>query len=123
MLAESAPGMTFGEARHAARKLVLTLDPEAANKRKEAAKREAHVRRFREESGNAGMVARELPSDEVLASWRGPSCQCNLSPLCRRHHRCKQAEGRSLEQPEPGVLRWRVPSGRTYSTAPTQYAS
>src|SRR5580704_17672787 len=43
---------------------------EAARKRKEAAKREAHVRRFREESGNAGMVARELPSAEVLASWQ-----------------------------------------------------
>ena len=62
--------MTFGELRYAARKLVLKLDPDAARKRKEAAKREAHVRRFREESGNAGMVARELPSDEVLASWQ-----------------------------------------------------
>jgi len=69
-LAEVAPGMTFGELRHAAHKLVLKLDPEAAKKRKEAAKREAHVRRFRENSGNAGMVARELPSDEVLASWQ-----------------------------------------------------
>ena len=28
------------------------------------------MRRFREVSGNAGMVARELPSDEVLASWQ-----------------------------------------------------
>ena len=69
-LARAAPGMTFGELRYAARKLVLKLDPDAARKRKEAAKREAHVRRFREESGNAGMVARELPSDEVLASWQ-----------------------------------------------------
>ena len=62
--------MTFGELRYAARKLVLKLDPDAARKRKEAAKCETHVRRFREESGNAGMVARELPSDEVLASWQ-----------------------------------------------------
>ena len=69
-LAGAAPGMTFGELRYAARKLVLKLDPDAARKRKEAAKWEAHVRRFREESGNAGMVARELPSDEVLASWQ-----------------------------------------------------
>ena len=66
VLAASAPGKTFGELRYAARKLVLKLDPDAARKRKEAAKRDAHVRRFREESGNAGMVARELPSDEVL---------------------------------------------------------
>jgi hypothetical protein len=70
ILAEAAPGMTFGEVRSAAHKLVLKLDPEAARKRKEAAKRKAHVRPFREDSGNAGMVARELPSDEVLASWQ-----------------------------------------------------
>jgi hypothetical protein len=69
-LAAAAPGMTFGELRYAARKLVLKLDPDTARKRKEAARREAHVRRFQEESGNAGMVARELPSDEVLASWQ-----------------------------------------------------
>ncbi len=70
VLAGAAPGMTFGELRYAAHKLILTLDPDAARKRKEAARREAHVRRFREESGNAGMVARELPSDEVLAGWQ-----------------------------------------------------
>ena len=70
VLAELAPGMTFGEVRRAARKLVLKLDPEAARKRKEAARGDAHVRPFREDSGNAGMVARELPSDEVLASWQ-----------------------------------------------------
>ena len=70
ILSRQAPGMTFGELRHAAHKLVLKLDPEAARKRKEAARSEAHVRRFREASGNAGMVARELPSDQVLASWQ-----------------------------------------------------
>ena len=70
ILAEAAPDQTFGELRRAAHKLVLKLDPDAVRKRKEAAKREAHVRRFREDSGNAGMVARELPSDEVLASWQ-----------------------------------------------------
>jgi len=70
ILAGTAPGLTFGELRHAAHKLILKLDPEAARKRKEAARGEAHVRRFREASGNAGLVARELPSDEVLASWQ-----------------------------------------------------
>jgi hypothetical protein len=70
LFAAAAPGMTFGELRYAARKLVLTLDPDAVRKAKEAATRETHVRRFREDSGNAGMVARELPSDEVLASWQ-----------------------------------------------------
>jgi hypothetical protein len=70
ILSQQAPGMTYGELRYAAHKLILKLDPEAAKKRKEAAKQDAHVRRFREDSGNAGMVARELPSDEVLASWQ-----------------------------------------------------
>jgi hypothetical protein len=70
ILAEAAQGKTFGELRAAAHRLVLRLDPDAARRRKEAAQRDASVRRFRENSGNAGMVARELPSDEVLASWQ-----------------------------------------------------
>jgi uncharacterized protein DUF222 len=53
----------------------------------------------------------------------GLTCECNLAPLCRHHHRCKQAEGWHLEQPEPGVLVWHTPSGRTYTTTPAQYAS
>jgi Domain of unknown function (DUF222) len=53
----------------------------------------------------------------------GRTCECNLAPLCRHHHRCKQAEGWRLEQPEPGVLIWRTPAGRTYTTTPTQYAA
>jgi hypothetical protein len=52
----------------------------------------------------------------------GRTCECNLAPLCRHHHRCKQAEGWLLEQPEPGVLVWHTPAGRTYTTTPTQYA-
>jgi len=49
----------------------------------------------------------------------GKTCLCNLAPLCRHHHRCKQAEGWRLEQPKPGVLVWRTPAGRAYATAPT----
>jgi hypothetical protein len=51
----------------------------------------------------------------------GLTCECNLSPLCRHHHRCKQAQGWRLEQPEPGVLKWRTPAGRGYATRPTDY--
>jgi len=51
----------------------------------------------------------------------GRTCECNLSPLCRRHHRCKQAEGWCLGQPEPGVLVWHTPAGRTYTSTPTVY--
>jgi hypothetical protein len=71
ILAEKARSQTYGELRYAAHRLVLKLDPDAARRRKEnAAKREAEVRRFREDSGNAGMIARELPCDEVLAAWQ-----------------------------------------------------
>jgi hypothetical protein len=70
VLAAAAGSLTFGKLRAAAHRLVLELDPESAERRKEAAKQDAHVRRFREDSGNAGMVARELPPDEVLASWQ-----------------------------------------------------
>ena len=69
-LAGAAATKTFGQLRYAAHLLVLELDPEAARRRQEHARQAAHVRRFREESGNAGMVARELPPDEVLASWQ-----------------------------------------------------
>ncbi len=71
LLAAAAQKKTYAELRAAAAKLVLKLDPESAERRKQARrKNDAHVRPFREESGNAGMVARELPSDEVLASWQ-----------------------------------------------------
>ena len=50
--------------------MVLKLDPEAAARQKEAGRRNAHVQTFREDSGNAGLIARELPCDEVLASWQ-----------------------------------------------------
>jgi Domain of unknown function (DUF222) len=70
ILAEAAHGKTFGQLRHAAHILVLKLDPDSARRRKEQAKQDAHVRRFREDSGNGGIVAREMPADEVLASWQ-----------------------------------------------------
>jgi hypothetical protein len=51
----------------------------------------------------------------------GVTCECNVAPLCRHHHKCKQSDGWSLEHPEPGVLVWHTPAGRTYATTPTQY--
>jgi len=69
-LAETAPSKTYGELRRAATKLVLKLDPDAARRRKEKARGEARVRAFREESGNAGITGREMPSVEVLASMQ-----------------------------------------------------
>ena len=51
----------------------------------------------------------------------GRSCECNVRPLCRRHHRCKQAPGWAARQPDPGTMIWTTPAGRTYTTVPTIY--
>jgi hypothetical protein len=48
----------------------------------------------------------------------GRTCECDLAPLCRHHHRCKQSEGWRLEQPSPGIMRWTTPAGRRYLTTP-----
>ena len=63
--------------------------------------------------------------DDHTDPWHagGLTCQCNLAPLCRRHHRMKQRQGWRLEQPAPGVLRWRTPGGRSYTTTPATYVS
>jgi hypothetical protein len=51
----------------------------------------------------------------------GRTCECNLACLCRRHHQAKQAQGWWLDQPEPGVLIWRLPHGRSYRAEPGRY--
>jgi len=70
-----------------------------------------------------GRPAARCDLDHTVA-WDkgGMTCECGLAPLCRHHHRCKQAQGWQLTQPEPGVLQWRTPHGRTFTTTPTEYA-
>ncbi|HLK72634.1 MAG TPA: DUF222 domain-containing protein [Streptosporangiaceae bacterium] len=69
-----------------------------------------------------GRPAARCDLDHTIA-WDqgGITCECDLAPLCRRHHRAKQAEGWLLKQPEPGVVVWHTPSGRSYITTPTRY--
>ncbi len=59
--------------------------------------------------------------DHTIPYPAGATDECNLSPPCRRHHRVKQSPGWKLDQPEPGVMRWTTPAGRTYTTNPTVY--
>jgi hypothetical protein len=69
-----------------------------------------------------GRPAARCDLDHTLAWGKGGiTCECGLAPLCRHHHRCKQAQGWQLTQPEPGVLIWRTPAGRTFTTTPTKY--
>jgi len=59
--------------------------------------------------------------DHTVPHPDGPTDECNISPPCRRHHRVKQAPGWTLTQPEPGIMRWTTPSGRSHTTRPTIY--
>ena len=69
-----------------------------------------------------GRPAARCDLDHTVAYHRGGrTCECNLAPLCRRHHAAKQAHGWRLDQPEPGVMIWTTPSGRTCATGPTAY--
>jgi Domain of unknown function (DUF222) len=69
-----------------------------------------------------GRPAARCDLDHTIAWDKGGiTCECDLAPQCRHHHRCKQAEGWHLDQPEPGVLVWRTPAGRRYTTTPTEY--
>jgi hypothetical protein len=69
-----------------------------------------------------GRSAAHCDLDHTVA-WdkSGITCECNLAPLCRHHHRVKQSNGWQLEQPAPGVLVWRTPAGLEYTTGPTGY--
>ncbi len=66
--------------------------------------------------------ARRCDLDHVIPYDRGGrTCECNLHPLCRRHHQAKQAPGWQLTQPQPGEMVWRLPSGRICATRPEPY--
>jgi hypothetical protein len=51
----------------------------------------------------------------------GITCECNTAPGCRRHHRCKQAPGWHVAQHQPGVMTWRLPGSRIYTTTGDPY--
>jgi hypothetical protein len=45
---------------------------------------------------------------------RGPTCPCNLAPLCRRHHRLKTLAGWRYTVLEPGTYLWSDPHGQQF---------
>jgi hypothetical protein len=59
--------------------------------------------------------------DHTTPYPEGATDECNLGPKCRTHHRAKQTPGWKVEQPEPGVFRWTLPSGRNHTTRPSTY--
>jgi hypothetical protein len=68
--------------------------------------------------------ARQCDDDHTIPFHQGgKTCECNLYPLCRKHHGTKQGPGWRLEQREPGILTWTLPSGRRYIVTPEPYPS
>jgi hypothetical protein len=59
--------------------------------------------------------------DHTIPWPTGTTDECGLSPPCSRHHHAKHAPRWELTQPEPGVMCWRPPNGRIYTTRPTRY--
>ena len=69
-------------------------------------------------------AARRCDDDHTIPYHQGGrTCECNLAPLCRRHHAAKQAPGWHLRQPQPGHLKWNLPSGRTRTVTPRPYCT
>lgn len=64
-------------------------------------------------------VAAGCDLDHDLAWPFGPTCACNLGPLCRRHHRIKQL-GWQKTRLSNGAVRWASPSGRMW-LSPAQH--
>ena len=64
----AAPGLTTGQLRALARRAVLSADPKAARRRKEAALKDARVEMFPENAGTAALAGRDLPPAAALAA-------------------------------------------------------
>src|SRR5690348_1765461 len=60
--------LTPGGLRQAVAQAVMEVAPDNANTRREDAENDARVERWAEDSGNAALMGRELPPDEVLAA-------------------------------------------------------
>src|SRR5712671_7506170 len=67
-VAGRAGRLTPGGLRSALARAVMEVAPEKARERRETAARAARVERWAEDSGNAALMGRELPPDEVLAA-------------------------------------------------------
>jgi hypothetical protein len=63
------PGKTYGQVKRLAEQAALTVDPDAAARRREDAEQHrCRVELFREESGAAALSGRDLPTDQTLAA-------------------------------------------------------
>ena len=70
ILAAAAPGLTPGQLRAMAARVILMVDPEAAKDRRKEAAKKARVEKFQEVAGTAALCGRDLPAPAVLRSWQ-----------------------------------------------------
>ena len=64
------------------------------------------------------MPSKDCDLDHRLQwSERGPTCECNLVPLCRRHHRCRHRLGWGHRPLPRGDHLWISPLGHRYTTS------
>ncbi|MFP5334013.1 MAG: DUF222 domain-containing protein [Actinomycetes bacterium] len=56
--------------------------------------------------------------DHLLRWPEGPTCPCNLHPLCRRHHRLKHDGGTTVQRAPDGTTTWRLRTGHEYVRPP-----
>ncbi|HTR92528.1 MAG TPA: DUF222 domain-containing protein [Trebonia sp.] len=114
------------------RRLNITLEPIArdscdhahAENRYVPGRALKHLLRARHQTCTApacNAQAQYCDIDHTIPYPDGPTCECNTSPKCRRHHRTKQAPGWQAAQPAPGTISWATPSGRTHTATPTVY--
>jgi len=69
MILPELPGKTYGQVKRLAEQAAVTVDPEAAARRREHAEREnARVTMFREDSGAVAVSGRDLPVGQALSA-------------------------------------------------------
>ncbi len=68
MVLAQAGSLTPGALQAAIKRAVMEVNPDKAKKRREHMAKRTRVERWAEDSGNAGLAGRELPSAQVLAA-------------------------------------------------------
>jgi Domain of unknown function (DUF222) len=69
IIVRELPGKTYGQVQKLAAQAAVTVDPEAATRRREDAERnKCRVQMFREETGAAGLSGRDMPTGQTLAA-------------------------------------------------------
>jgi Domain of unknown function (DUF222) len=67
-----------------------------------------------------GVPTHRCDLDHVIPWPAGPTCACNLLPLCRRHHRLKTHTPWRLTLHPDRRAEWTSPTGRRYTVHPDQ---